>query len=278
MKRERRGGKNMDIDKILLAKEYANVPFVLLNTALFEKKPTSQMITYQTTHSAFVFPVSGRAKIYFDEEIFDAVPGKLIHGCAGKQLTFQIIGDEPFCHINLYYDPQIENHGVNYMGRTYEMPIIYFEQVMKYLKQMIELTKKPDFRSRFQLNFILQHLLNELFFKHTNEMETKEEELVRQITEYIGEHYPENITLKGLAEQFNKNPAQLSYLFYKHTNIRPIDYLIQYRIEQAVYFLREKEYSVKQTAIAVGYQDEFYFSRLFKKHTGIPPSHLKRKF
>ena len=50
----------MDIDKILLAKEYANIPFILLNTVFFEKKPTNQKITYQTTHSAFIFPVSGQ--------------------------------------------------------------------------------------------------------------------------------------------------------------------------------------------------------------------------
>ena len=268
----------MDIDKILLAKEYANVPFTLLNTVFLEKAPTSQKITYQTTHSAFIFPVSGRAIVSFDDEEFEAVSGKVIHGCAGKQLTFQIIGEEPFCHINLYYDPQVGNYNVNYMKRTYEMPIPYLEQVMKYLRQMIELGKKPDFRSRFQVNFLLQHLLNELFFKHTNELETKEEELIRQVTEYIGENYQKNITLKGLAEQFHKKPSQLSYLFYKHTNIRPIDYVIQYRIEQAAYLLREREYSVKQAALEVGYEDAFYFSRLFKKHTGISPSHLKGRF
>jgi YesN/AraC family two-component response regulator len=57
--------------------------------------------------------------------------------------------------------------------------------------------------------------------------------------------------------------------------MRPIDYLIQYRLTVA-YTLLNKGLKVKDVSKKVGYNDEFYFSRLFKKKFGISPNKLKR--
>ena len=57
--------------------------------------------------------------------------------------------------------------------------------------------------------------------------------------------------------------------------IRPINYLIKYRLEQAIKLLKEEEYTIQEVAALVGYSDPLYFSRIFKKHVGYSPSQVR---
>ena len=52
----------------------------------------------------------------------------------------------------------------------------------------------------------------------------------------------------------------------------PIDYLAEYRINEACKLLRAGSLSIAEVAISVGFFDQFYFSRVFKRAKGVPPS------
>ena len=52
----------------------------------------------------------------------------------------------------------------------------------------------------------------------------------------------------------------------------PIDYLTDYRISEACYLLKNSNLSIAEIAVSVGFFDQFYFSRVFKKVKGVPPS------
>ena len=94
------------------------------------------------------------------------------------------------------------------------------------------------------------------------------------LLDFIAEHYAEPLTLDALAEQVNEKAGHVSYLFYKYKNIRPIDYLINYRVRIATELLRSGDYTVTQAAHEVGYRDACYFSRIYKKRMGFPPTRI----
>ena len=52
----------------------------------------------------------------------------------------------------------------------------------------------------------------------------------------------------------------------------PIDYLTEYRINEACKLLRAGNLSIAEVAVSVGFFDQFYFSRVFKRAKGVPPS------
>ena len=52
----------------------------------------------------------------------------------------------------------------------------------------------------------------------------------------------------------------------------PIDYLTNYRISEACSLLKNSNLSIAEIAVSVGFFDQFYFSRVFKKVKGVPPS------
>jgi two-component system response regulator YesN len=89
--------------------------------------------------------------------------------------------------------------------------------------------------------------------------------------EYIRAHYAEGIQLGDAAEAAQVSPAYLSRLFSEHGKTTFIDYITELRIENAEKLLRESKMNIKEVAFAAGYQDPNYFSKIFRKITGLSP-------
>jgi len=94
---------------------------------------------------------------------------------------------------------------------------------------------------------------------------------------FIRENYIRGIQLSDAAEAAQVSTAHLSRLFTEHLKTNFIDYLTTLRINEAERLLKEKPISVKEAAIASGYQDPNYFSKIFKKIKGILPTEVDRE-
>ncbi|WP_026043614.1 response regulator transcription factor [Treponema primitia] len=90
--------------------------------------------------------------------------------------------------------------------------------------------------------------------------------------EYIHEHQTEGIQLSSVAEAAQVSSAYLSRLFSEHLKTNFVDYLTELRMEKAEKLILEGKMNVKEVAFAVGYQDPNYFSKIFKKTTGVLPT------
>lgn len=90
-----------------------------------------------------------------------------------------------------------------------------------------------------------------------------------KIQEYLAEHYPERITLEMLAGSQNISISQLKRIFKEHTGASVITYLTALRIKEAKRLIQESTLNFSQIAVAVGYDNIYYFSSVFKKHTGM---------
>ena len=94
--------------------------------------------------------------------------------------------------------------------------------------------------------------------------------------EYILQHFRENFTLENIAESSGYSPAYLSRIFRKSLSQTPLQFLISLRINEAKRLLiAEPGMSVAAIGCAVGYDDAYYFSRLFRKYTGMYPSDFR---
>ena len=92
----------------------------------------------------------------------------------------------------------------------------------------------------------------------------------------IRENYAEQLSLEGVAEQIHVSPKYLSRLFREEMGSGFSEYLTQVRLEAAEKLLSGSALSVREIALQVGYLDEKYFSRIFKKETGLKPTEYKR--
>lgn len=96
------------------------------------------------------------------------------------------------------------------------------------------------------------------------------EDLSQSLMHYIDIHFAEDLTNSQLSSIFGFSPAYLSKLFRMETGLSPSDYLSKVRMDYAKLLLEQRpDMLIKNIAAAVGYQDPLYFSRVFKKATGM---------
>ena len=89
---------------------------------------------------------------------------------------------------------------------------------------------------------------------------------------YIQFNYSHDISIDDVAKSVGVSRSHLYRVFMLNVGKSPIDYLTEYRINEACKLLRAGNLSIAEVAISVGFFDQFYFSRVFKRAKGVPPS------
>lgn len=99
--------------------------------------------------------------------------------------------------------------------------------------------------------------------------------LVKMAQEYISEHYTENISLSKVAEVIGISSGYLSTMFTQNMECGFVDYLNWVRIERACCYLEQNYLKTYEIAYKVGFRDEKYFSKVFKKLKGMSPKEYR---
>lgn len=96
--------------------------------------------------------------------------------------------------------------------------------------------------------------------------------IITEAIDFMESHFSEEITLESVARKVAVSPYYLSKLFKSEKEQNFIDYLTCLRIEKAKELLsNDLDTSIKEICFKVGYNDPKYFSKVFKKYTGISP-------
>lgn len=93
---------------------------------------------------------------------------------------------------------------------------------------------------------------------------------------YIHRHYDEKLTVPLLAGLEHVSPSRFRLLFREATGLSPLEYVTCLRLNHARQLLQQTDDPLAEVARAVGYSDQFYFSRVFKERTGLTPSAYRR--
>ena len=104
---------------------------------------------------------------------------------------------------------------------------------------------------------------------------SRELEAVRKIEEsiaYMMRHLDRPLQAATLAAQANISLSHFFTLFKRYVGSTPMDYFIRLRLRRACHLLENTEMSVKAIAYTLGYEDPYYFSRIFKSFNRISPS------
>ncbi|NLM09985.1 MAG: response regulator [Clostridiaceae bacterium] len=99
--------------------------------------------------------------------------------------------------------------------------------------------------------------------------------VVRDILEYIKNHYSEDITLYTAAEYVHMNHIYISRLFKKELGETFLETLTKFRLKKACELLSNFEYKIYEISSMVGIFDPGYFSQVFKKYYGLTPSEYR---
>lgn len=95
--------------------------------------------------------------------------------------------------------------------------------------------------------------------------------LIKNVLAYLEEHYHEDISLGDAADQAGMTPQYFSTIFKQAMGQNFVEWISEYRIKKAMEYLDEPGAVIKEVCFKVGYNDPNYFSRIFKKISGMTP-------
>lgn len=152
----------------------------------------------------------------------------------------------------------------------------------------LELPILQDFREIFALaeaeppgfqqligSTIVRMLAQLLGGTRRTEQESGAEELVRRIKFLMEERIELWLSAEDIERSVGLPSSKYGPVFHEYTGLSPHQYFLQLKINRAKLLLADSGSSVKETSQELGFESEFYFSRLFKKKTGLSPSQWK---
>lgn len=151
-------------------------------------------------------------------------------------------------------------------GHLYE-----FESRKDYLSDLINMDSMESIRSWF-----VEKMKNAVANMTTGSSDHTHY-LVKQALEYIENNYGTDISLNEISEKLNISSYYFSKLFKEETNEGFIEYLTRRRVDRAKEMLKDPAKSIKEVGSECGYSDPNYFSRIFKKSTGMTPTEYKER-
>lgn len=99
---------------------------------------------------------------------------------------------------------------------------------------------------------------------------------IRKAIEFIHKNYEEELTIDLMAETLNINKCYFCSIFKKETGLTFSNFLNKFRIEKSKELLKNTSLSVLDIAISVGFNNQNYYSMVFKKELGISPLQYKK--
>jgi AraC-like DNA-binding protein len=113
-----------------------------------------------------------------------------------------------------------------------------------------------------------------LFPNKTFSIATQDDPLDHSIT-YMKENIDKRLTTEDISKRFNYSASHYSAIFKRKTGISPIDYFIKLKVYYACQLLTQSNLKIKEIALKTGYDDPYYFSRIFKQVMGKSPKQYR---
>lgn len=94
---------------------------------------------------------------------------------------------------------------------------------------------------------------------------------------YFNENYNQDISIENYAPTRGMSVSWFIRNFKKYTGMTPMQFIVSLRVNNAQILLEQTNYSIYEIAKIVGYDDQLYFSRLFRKQKGVSPSQYRKR-
>ena len=159
------------------------------------------------------------------------------------------------------------------MGITPDSPVMLPKQpkaVRNTLTELFDATAVDTVNSNISCMRLVYSLLS-LMTEDGQRLETGQDYIDNAIR-FMKHSYDKNIRIDDVAAYVNLERGYFSKLFQKRIGISPRKWLIAFRMEKASLLLHTTDLTIGEIALSVGYDDQLYFSRLFRAAYGVTPT------
>jgi AraC-like DNA-binding protein len=151
------------------------------------------------------------------------------------------------------------------------------DSLLKHFLNIIDLVHREPPGYQLQAGAaVVQILADILAIMRQNRQSSEAEQIVQKAKFIFEENKYAAIEMESIAQSLGLDYPQFRRIFKDYTGLPPYQYFLQIKINKAKSLLREQHFTVKEVAHMLSFENQYYFSRLFKRKTGITPSRWQR--
>ncbi len=155
-------------------------------------------------------------------------------------------------------------------GQTSENAAEYFKRTIEY-----------DMHNAYSFSSLFSTVCDNITAQ-MRKLQDEEQEHIRKpvykAKAYVSQHFNEDVKLETVATHVGLSSAYFSNLFKKTTGQNFIDFVTNYRLSIAKHLLESSDMTIGEITNAIGYDDQRYFSKLFRKEIGLTPSEYRKLY
>lgn len=218
-----------------------------------------------------VFFISGENETTVDNVLIHDRPGSLRFMPKGQsKAEYTVLSTPPYCCIDVYFDSSVplSKHAFG----MYDMNIL----CDKFIK-LYNIWDKKRYGYYSEAMMIFYDIIHCIQTKNIDYLPSRSRQAVENAYNYILSNYRSyNFDYKKLCDISGLKHSQFNNLFKKFYKITPMELVRKMKINHAKELLITSRYSIAEIANLCGFEDQHYFSLVFKKVTGVPPSRYKQ--
>ena len=226
------------------------------------------------SHYLFVLVDKGTATLlpekeitFGDHDLLIMLPNRKIHYKALEEWSITWLG---------LYGKTVSDY-MDILNVDTEKPVMHislYNELKTVMDKIYDLSKSTALSSRSSIIGLIYEFFS-ILQKCSDH--TSKTDMVSVATKIIDYNYCTNITVEQVAKYLSVDSSYFSRKFTQKAGISPKRYIVEKRIERAKELLCSTNAGILEVSNSVGYEDQFYFYRIFKKYTGLSPSEYRKK-
>ena len=245
--------------------KYHNLDPNLLYFVYTKRDTTWELNDWMASH-AFTFILEGSVDYEIEGKKYTFGKNDLIYTCPG---TFRKAKTKQMKVVAF----DIDIPGVDDIGLPMSLHISDMTKYLPYFQSISDEWLKKGFEYRFKCKGLLIIILHMLFSEAHEQPRNK---LVEDMKSYIVENYARPLSVNEIANFVGISTVYCGAIFNKYEGCTINFYINKIRINQAINYLENANMNITEIAHRTGFNDVYYFSRIFKKIAGVPPTYYRR--
>jgi len=152
------------------------------------------------------------------------------------------------------------------------------EVIQRYFMRLFEIAKQGHtLGNMICLSQLLLTIISEIYFFEKESHLSKVDRYLTKAVNYMYENLSKELTLDDVSLFMGLSRSYLNLIFKTHTKRSPLEFFTHLKIQQACKYLRLTNMYIYEISVLLGYEDQFYFSRIFKKIMGVSPKEYRKQ-